>query len=121
VLIDRHHGRLAPLRGNGDPDDLLGEMARLLRGERTLLAAQRELVLILARDAKILGDVLPRLRHRVDAEPLLEERVHEAPADRGVVKLYVARERRGALRQYVRGAAHALDAPGEHYLALATA
>jgi hypothetical protein len=62
-----HPRGLAALRRNGDADDLRGEVARFLRGERALLAAQRELVLILARDAKIVGDVLSGLRHRVDA------------------------------------------------------
>ena len=102
VLVEHHHRGLAALRGNGDADDLRGEVARLLRGERALLAAQRELVLVLARDAKIVGDVLAGLRHRIDAVRLLEERIHEAPADGRIVQLHVAREGRRALRQHVR-------------------
>ena len=72
--------------------DLLRQPAVGLRGDRLVLAAHREGVLVGARHLKILGDVLAGLRHGIDAVLLLHQRVDEAPADRRVVDLGVARK-----------------------------
>ena len=57
-----------------------------------LLAAQGEGVLVARRDLEVLGDVLGRLGHRLDAVLRLHDRVHEAPADGGVEHLRRALE-----------------------------
>ena len=75
--------------------DLLGQPAVGLRGDGLVLAAHGERVLVGARHREILGDVLAGLRHGIDAVLLLHQRVDEAPADRRVVDLGVARERLG--------------------------
>ena len=56
---------------------------------------ERERVLVLARDAVALGDVLAGLAHRLEREHLLHPRVREPPAERRVPDGAVAaRERR---------------------------
>jgi hypothetical protein len=78
-------------------DDLLGQPAVGLRGDRLVLAAHGECVLVGARHAKLFGDVLAGLRHGIDAILLLHQRVDEAPADGGVVDLGIARKGRVGL------------------------
>jgi hypothetical protein len=46
---------------------------------------KREAILLLARDAVLLGHVLGRLAHRLELEAGLEPRVRVAPAERRVV------------------------------------
>ena len=62
-------------------------VALRLRRRGALLRAQRERVLVGARDLVFVGDVLGRLRHRIDAVELLHQRIDEAPADRRVENL----------------------------------
>ena len=64
ALVGVDHDGLAALRRR-DRHDLLGEAAGLLGGDRAPVAAQREVVLVLARDPVALGDVLRRLAHRL--------------------------------------------------------
>ena len=79
VAIDRH--RLALLLRHVNGDDLLRERAVGLRTSGALLAAQREAVLRIARDAEVHCDVFSRLGHRIDAVLLAHRLVDEAPAD----------------------------------------
>ena len=84
VGVDRD--RLAAVRrGASTGDDLLGEAPRLARGDRALVAAQRERVLVLAGDPVALGDVLGRLAHRLGRVAARPSRVDQAPAERRVV------------------------------------
>ena len=102
VLVDRHVA---------DCHELVLETPCRLRGRPSLLRAQRERVLILARHAPALGDVLARLAHRLEREQLLEQGVREAPAQRRVPhRLVPARKRGVRLRHDQRRAAHRLDA-----------
>src|SRR5206468_6377238 len=75
-----------------------------------------EAVLIAARDAVVLGDVLRGLAHRIDAVPLAHLRIHESPANAGVEHLDVARPWLARLRHHERRARHALDAPRDVHL-----
>ena len=102
-----------------DGDDLLGEIAALLRRLRPHLAAPGEGVLVRPRDLELLGDVLRRLRHGIDAVLRLHQRIDETPADGGVVHLDRTLERLGALRQHERRARHRLDAAGDDEVLLA--
>ena len=71
-----------------DRHDLLGEDSPTrMRLAGALLRAEREGVLVVARDLVVLGDVLAGLRHRIDAVLLLHQRIDEAPADGGVLDL----------------------------------
>ena len=90
-----------------------------LRRGGALLRAQREGILVRARDLEFLGDVLAGLRHRIDAVLLLHHRIDEAPADRGVVDLGRARERASALPITNGARRHAFDAAGDRKLDLA--
>ena len=94
-------------------DDLGGEAAVRLRRGGAALAFDRERVLVLAADLIVLGDILGRLGHRIDAELLLHQLVDEAPADRGVVHLGLAVEGGGRLGDDEGRPAHALDAAGD--------
>ena len=53
--------------------DFLGEKPRLRRAACSLLAAQRKCVLVLARDLKLLRNVLGGLGHGIDAILRLEQ------------------------------------------------
>ena len=114
MLVAVDDRRIALLRRQRHRDDLRREPAVRLRGERALLAAEREGVLVGARHGEFRRHVLARLRHRVDAVLLLHERIDEAPADRRVEHLLIAREGRIGLRQHVGRAAHALGAARDH-------
>ena len=93
----------------------------LVRGDRAPVRLERERVLVLARDAVALGDVLGRLAHRLGRVALRHPRVDEPPADRRVDQL--ARRRAGSARSgfsITNGdAGHRLDAAGEHDVAVA--
>ena len=58
------------------------------------------------------GDVLGGLGHRVHAEPRLDLRVDEPPAERRVRPRQIPREGRGRLAHHERRPRHALDAAG---------
>ena len=89
-------------------------------GRPALLRVERERVLVLARDAVALGDVLARLAHRLEREHRLHARVREAPAEVRVVDGDVAaRERLVRLRDRERRARHRLDAAGDEQVAVA--
>src|SRR6202030_3919288 len=78
VLLARHaQPRVALVLPALRCDQLAGEKAALRGGGGALLAAQREVVLVGARDVELRGHVLAGLRHRVDAEALLDARIYE--------------------------------------------
>jgi hypothetical protein len=86
-------------------------------GRGLLLRSQGERVLLLARDAVLLGDVL-----RGDAHVVLVVDVPQAVDDHRVDQLPVAHALAVArVRQHVRRHAHALLAPGDHDLRVAVA
>ena len=103
-----------------DRDQLVVEAAGLVRGRPALLGLEREGVLVIARDAVALGDVLAGLAHRLEWEHLLQLRIGEAPPERGVVdRLVAAREPVLGLPQHERGPAHRLDAAGDEEVPVA--
>ena len=104
VLVDGHRSGLAA--GHGDRNDLFGEIARRDRLAGALLRADRERVLVGARDLELLGDVLAGLAHGIDAVLRLHHRIDEAPADGGVVDLGRAREGFRRLAHHERRARH---------------
>ncbi|KAF1051747.1 MAG: hypothetical protein GAK41_01241 [Burkholderia gladioli] len=114
MFVARHDERIALLLRDRDCRDFLRQRAVLLRARRLLLAAQRERILIGAADPVIVRDVLDRLRHRIDAVQLLNQRIDKAPADRRIVDLGLTRERAGGLAHHERRAAHAFHAAGDH-------
>jgi hypothetical protein len=67
------------------------------------------------------GDVLGGLGHRLDPVLLLDQRVHETPAERRVVQLGRPGKRALGLAEHERRPAHALDPAGDHQLRLARA
>ena len=108
-----------PLRDR-DRHDLVGEAAGLDGRDGALLALERERVLVLARDAPALGDVLRGLAHRVRVVALGQARVDEAPAEGRVGHLARAAIP-GALglELDVRGAGHRFDAAADEHVAVA--
>jgi hypothetical protein len=110
MLVAIHLHDLALAACDRHRDDLLSEPAALLRSDRLLLARQCEAILRLTRHAVLGSDVLCRLGHRVDAVLRLHQRVHEAPADRGVEDLGIAAERARRLALHERCTRHRLDA-----------
>ena len=83
----------------------LGERPSRLGGDRALVAAQRERVLVGARDPVALGDVLGRLAHRLGRVALGHPRVDQAPAERRVVqRLLAARAARSRASAITHGA-----------------
>src|SRR5204862_1878857 len=86
-----------------------------------LLRAQREGVLVGARDLVVLGHVLAGLRHGVDAVLRLEYGIDEPPAERGVVDFAAALERLLRLAHDQRRPRHRFDAAGNRKLRLAAA
>src|SRR5207245_4754256 len=101
-------------------DDLFGKASRLLRGDRALVAAEREGVLVLARILVLLGHSLGRLPHLQGAVHRGHLRIDEAPPQRGVVdRLRSARKTCGRLGHDPGRAGHALDAARDHDLGAA--
>src|SRR3546814_17262041 len=78
VSIDHRFALLAP---DHHRDDFFGKEAGLLSRSSTLLAAQREGVLIGATYLPLIGDVVSSLRHGIHAIPFLHLRIDEAPAN----------------------------------------
>ena len=116
-LVGREHDRVALLLRDRDRHDLVLEAAGFLRGGGLLLRGQRERVLLLARDAVLLGHVLGR-----DAHVVLVVHVPQAVGDHRVDQLPVAHALAVArVVQHVRRQAHALLAAGDHDLAVAVA
>ena len=94
-----------------------------LRGRPALLRAKRERILVVPRHVPALGNVLPRLAHRLARVPLLVARVREPPAERCVVDRPIAPGvGRVGLPHHQRRARHRLDpardeevtVPGDH-------
>ena len=119
VLVDGDRPRFAAWRR--DRHDLFGEIAGGDSLAGALLRAQREGVLIGARDLEFLGDVLAGLGHRVDAVLRFEHRIDEAPAERGVVDFRRAGECLAGLAHDEGRARHRFDAArdGEVHFAAA--
>ena len=92
---------------DGDGDDLVLELARLLRGFGLVLRGDREFVLGVTRDLELAGDILGRVAHVVAVEgvpqPVLDHRVDE---------LQVAHLGAGAQMLAVRGQRHRFLAAG---------
>ena len=98
--------------------DFPGQAAVLLCCGRFSLAPQGETVLILAADRKLFGQILGRLRHRLRAVSLFQLLVDEAPAHGRVIHLRRPAEGAFRLADDEGCARHALDAAGNHELAL---
>ena len=108
LVVGEHHGPLA--RGHLVGNDLVPEAARLLRGLGLVLALDRELVLLLARDRVFLGHVLGG-----DAHVVLVVDVPQAVDDHRVDQLRVAHAKAVARAvQHVRRRAHVLLAARDH-------
>ena len=71
MLVDGKRGVRARRRYR---HDLRDELAGCDGGRRTFLAARREAILVLPRDAEALGDVLGGHAHRIPAERVGDER-----------------------------------------------
>src|SRR5262249_22998266 len=108
MLVDLEPEGFALLRtGDLDRHDLILEVPALDGGGRLLLALGRELVLLLAADAVLRGDVLRRDAH-VDER----DRAGEPVGDHRVEQLIVSHaDTETRLLQDVRRPAHALHAP----------
>jgi hypothetical protein len=120
VLGDDH--RLGAAPRDLERDDLALEHAGLARGDRALVGGERELVLVMARDAEALGDVLGGLAHALGRIALGQPRVDEAPADRRVDQLdRAARKRALGFQRDQRRARHRLDSAGEDQIGVAAA
>ena len=103
-----------------DRYELVVETPRGVCGRPPLLRREREQILILPRDAVLLGDVLARLAHCLGREQLDESRIGETPAERRVVQRAVAaRKRLVRLRRDERCARHRLGAARHEELAVA--
>ena len=119
MLVGVEGARLSAVR-NLDRNDLIGESTGVARRLPALLGGQCEGVLVLARDAALLDDVLGRLAHRVGVVGIGQARVGEAPAEGGVVqRLLAAREGRRRLGHHERCAGHRFDAAGDEDRAVA--
>src|SRR4051812_35268201 len=111
MLVARHFA---------DPHELVVEAAGLGRGGPALLRAERERVLLLARDRPALGDVLACLAHRLEREERLHPRVREAPTERAVPERTVpALEALLRLARDERRTGHRLDTPRDEEVAVA--
>ena len=85
---------------DGDGDDLVLELAGLLRGFGLVLRGDRELVLVVTRDLELAGDILGRVAHVIAVEgvpqPVLDHRIDElqvAHLGAGAQMLAVRRQR----------------------------
>src|SRR6185503_17311703 len=90
-----------------DGNEFVGEAARSVGGRPPLLRPERERVLLLARNAPALGDVLAGLAHRLQRKHLLHPGIRETPAERRVPEgLVPAWKRRVGLTHGERRARH---------------
>ena len=81
---DRRRG--AALARQLDRHDLLGERAALLRGDRELVRAERQFVLLLARDRVLAPQVLGRLEHPA-GDRMVDAAGGDAPGGEAVLEL----------------------------------
>ena len=94
MLILVHDDRRAFISSNRDRNNFFRKNATLDRGRRALLAAIGKRVLVLTRDMEILSDVLGSFRHGVHAVLGFHQRIHEAPANGGVLQLHMCGRKR---------------------------
>jgi hypothetical protein len=93
---------------DGDGDNLVLELARLLRCLGLVLRSQRELVLLVAAQLPFRRDILGRLAHVVAVE-----HIHEAIADHGIDEFEIAHLGAGPQMSAVLRQRHALLAAGD--------
>ena len=98
------------LAGDFDRDDFFCKEAGGLSFGSSLLAAERECILIFARNLKLFRDVFAGFRHGVDAVLFFQEWINESPADGGVVNFRRALKRRFSFGHHERSAGHRFDA-----------
>ena len=112
VAVDDDVGLAAATR-DGDRDELVGEPAGLVGGAGPLLGADRELVLLLARDVVLAAQVLGRLEHAAGDRVVLAAG-GLAGADQAVHQLDAAAADAGAQAEgVVLDVGHRLDAAGD--------
>ena len=116
MLVDGHLTGLALARGDGHRNQLVGKPPGGLGRRPALLTAERERVLVGARNVELGRDVLGRLGHRVSTELLAERRIHEPPADGRVFDLHGPREGGVGLAHHVGRTRHTFHAAGQHQL-----
>src|SRR5439155_8213855 len=81
LLLARLGPRVLVALRLADGDELVFEASRRVRVGPAPLRPQREPVLLLARDAVALGDVLAGLAHRLERVHRLQPRVRATPAE----------------------------------------
>ena len=101
---------------DGHRDDLVLELAGLLRGFGLVLRGERELVLLVAGDLELAGDVFGGIAHVIAVES-----VPQAVLDHGVDHLEVAHLDAGAQMLAVRRQRHGFLAAGDDDLGVAVA
>ena len=119
MLVLVHSDGTGFAAGRRDRHDLFGEIAHGCGLASALLRTQRECVLVGPRHLEFLGDVLAGLGHGIDAVLRLEQRIDEAPAERGVVNLRRARERLAGFAHDEGRPRHQFDAAGDGKVHLA--
>ena len=97
-----------------DGNDLVLELAGLLRGFRLVLRTNREFILLLARDLPLLGDVLRGVAHVIAVEG-----VPEAVLDHGVDHFQIAHLGPFAQMRAMRRLAHGFLAARDHDFGIA--
>jgi hypothetical protein len=103
----------------GHREQFVGERAARDGGRRFALRVERERVLLFARDAVLLGDVLRGFAHRNRWIDFRELRIRHAPAERRIEHLRRAAEERVGLRHDVWCARHRLAPARDHDRAVA--
>ena len=119
MLVALDCDRVALALRHHDRGDLALQPAVLDRLGRTALAAVGVGILVASLDLVFLGNVLGRLRHRIDPVLRLHQLVDETPAERGVLDLGRAGVRGLGLGHDEGRAGHALDAAGDGEFRLA--
>ena len=118
MFINIDADRLALALRDGDRNDLARQPAAGLRRGCPLLAAQRESVLIVARNVKFLGNVLRRFRHGIDAMELPHQRIDQPPANRRILHRRDPRKGAFSLRHDKGRPRHGFHPAGDHQLRL---
>ena len=118
LVLGHRDGLALPLR-HFHRDQLCLEKATGIGGGRALLAAKRQLVLILTAHGELGGDVLAGLGHGVHAVLGAQLRIDEAPADGGIEDFGLAAERGIRLGHDERSAGHGLHASRKRQVRLA--